>query len=390
MSELRLQTAIPTADADQLLGALDGSGATLVDLRSPAEFEQDHLPGAVNVPLFDDVERAMIGTLYKRVSPEAAFARGREVTLAGVTDLVHGVADAAGWGVPAVDLRARVEQMTAGGLDQLEGVLVASSLEGPLPEGSVILHCWRGGLRSRSVVAFLRRLGFEKAYGLAGGYKGWRARVRAGLDSWQSRPTFVLRGWTGVGKTLVLRALERERPGWTVDLEGLAGHRSSILGMVGLRPRTQKAFETGLFQRLRGRPSGPCVLEGESRKIGDVILPERVWEALDGGVNLKLEAPLERRVQVLIADYLAEDENRGQLRAQLPFIETRLGPKRWNGELVALLDERRDAELVEVLLERYYDPLYAHSEKGRVYAATFDASDPQACARDLAGWIESA
>jgi tRNA 2-selenouridine synthase len=132
------------------------------------------------------------------------------------------------------------------------------------------------------------------------------------------------------------------------------------------------------------------VFEGESRKIGDIILPERVWEALDGGVNLKLEAPLERRVQVLLDDYLADDDNRGQLRAQLPFIETRLGPKRWRGELVALLDGRRDAELVEVLLERYYDPLYAHSEGGRVYAAAFDASDPQACARDLAAWIESA
>ena len=253
-----------------------------------------------------------------------------------------------------------------------------------------VLHCWRGGLRSRSVIALLRGLGLERAVGLAGGYKAWRARVRAGLDAWSPPPTFVLRGDTGVGKTLVLRDIEAQHPGATLDLEALAGHRSSILGAVGLAPCSQKAFETRLCMRLcAGFPQGFAVVEGESRKIGDAIQPPRLWAALEGGVSLRLVAPPERRAQVLVEDYLARDEHRAELRARLPFLEERLGRTKYKGVLTALLDARRDVELALLLLERYYDPLYAHSEAGRTYAATFDARDPSRCAAAVARWIGS-
>jgi tRNA 2-selenouridine synthase len=198
-----------------------------------------------------------------------------------------------------------------------------------------------------------------------------------------------LRGLTGVGKTLVLREIERLRPGWTVDLEALAGHRSSILGMVGLEPRSQKAFETGLYARLReGFPAEVVVFEGESRKVGDAILPEPVWSALQGGTNLELVAPTARRVEVLVADYLAHEESRAELARELPFLEERLGPKKWRGELVRLLESGRERELVEILLERYYDPLYRHSETGRAHAATIDATDPEAAARACVELVE--
>ncbi len=387
MAELGVKRAVPSVGAGRLFDAAKRGDATTVDLRSPAEFAEDHVPGAVNVPLFDDVERAVIGTLYRQRSPESAFEQARATTRAKIESIVRAIASAAGWDTPAGDLAERVERMTAGGLARLESELEVSEAAA-LPRGAVVLHCWRGGLRSRSVVALLRELGFDRAFGLAGGYKAWRGHVRAHLERWEAPPVFVLRGLTGVGKTLVLRELERLRPGWTVDLEGCAGHRSSILGMVGLEPCSQKAFETRLFARFAAGFGGPCVFEGESRKVGDAILPPRVWEALAGGCNLKLEAPTARRVDVLIADYLDREENRADLRAQLPFIEERLGPRKWAGRLVSLLDDRRERELVEILLEHYYDPLYRHSETGRSYAAAFDATDPGECAAALAAWIE--
>lgn len=384
MSSLGVETLLPAAAPAQVLSV---PGVRVIDLRSPGEFAEDHLPGARNVPLFDDVERALVGTLYKRRSPDAAFDAAREITARKIEELVRAIGAIAGWQPPREDLVRRLLERTAGGVAALEGELGVRALEA-LPAEPVVLHCWRGGLRSRSVVSFLRELGLDRAVGLVGGYKAYRRLVLEELEAWRGPQAFCLRGLTGVGKTLVLRALEELRPGWTVDLEGLAAHRSSILGMVGLRPVPQKRFESRLAARLRAGFAGPVVYEGESRRVGDAILPLRVWESLCGATNLLLSAPLERRVEVLIEDYLAHESSRDELRRQLPFIEKRLGPRRFDGALVALLDAGRDAELVECLLERYYDPLYTHSEKGKDYAFEVDTSDPEAAARAIAAWVE--
>ena len=361
----------------------------MIDLRTPAEFAADHLPGAVNVPLFDDAERAVIGTLYKRESPDRAFAEGRELAQRRIVGLVEELAAAANWSPPGGDFERLLVDVTAGGIETLESTLEARPLA-EVPEHAVVLHCWRGGLRSRSVVAFVRALGLERAVALEGGYKSYRRHVIDGLGEWQAPPVFVLRGLTGTGKTLVLRELERQRPGWTVDLEGLAGHRSSILGMVGLKPTTQKTFDSDLFQRLSQGFSGPAVFEGESRKVGDSIQPESVWRALQAGANIHITCSTERRIQVLIEDYLEHHENRDQLAQQLPFIEQRLGAAKWSGRLVELLQSGREEELVGLLLEHYYDPLYRHSETGRDYAFGVDSTDPQRAAQEIAAGIESA
>ncbi len=375
---------VPVLDVAALAGAAD---ATVIDLRSPAEHAHDRLPGAHSVPLFDDVERAVIGALYARRSPQAAFEEGRARALERIESLAAEVARLSGWTLPTLDLRERVQALCAAGVEGLESSLVPRPLL-RAPRAAVVLHCWRGGLRSRSVVAFLRGIGLERAVGLAGGYKAWRARVIERLERWQAPPTVVLRGLTGVGKTLVLRAIERLRPGWTLDLEGLAGHRGSILGMVGLAPCSQKRFESLLAERLRACGAGVLVVEGESRKVGDVVLPAPVWGALEGGVDVLLEAPLERRVAVLCDDYLADPRQREQLARQLPFLEGRLGP-RFAGALVALLAEGREAELVALLLERYYDPLYRHSARDRRPEARFDASRPLEAAAAIVRWVEA-
>ncbi len=378
------ELSVPTVTAEALLARRD---AVVIDLRSPAEFAEDHLPGAINLPLLDDLGRALVGRLYGQVSPSSAFGEARELVRGRIHWLLQGVFAAAGEPVPATSLAPLYERLTQDGIAGLEGSLCI--LPGaPPPERAIVLCCWRGGLRSRSVVALLRGLGVERAVGLEQGYKGYRAHVRTELALWRAPPTIVLRGLTGVGKTLVLDELERLRPGWTVDLEALAGHRSSILGGVGMIPASQKAFESRLAARLRRGFAGPLVLEGESRKVGDAIVPAALWRALEEGTSIELEAALERRVHVLLEDYLATESRRAELRGALPFLERRLGACKWAGRLVALLDERRDAELAELLLERYYDPLYRQSESRHARAAAFDSSDPARAAAEVAAWIE--
>lgn len=379
------QSLIPTVSPQVALAATD---ATVIDLRSPAEFAQDHLPGAHNVPLFDDAERAIVGTLYSRTSPDAAFDEGRVLARRRVDALVGEIFFLARFDLPAVDLRARLDSWTEDGIEALDRALGTAPCE-RLPERPVILHCWRGGLRSRSVTSFVRALGLVRAVALEGGYKGYREWVRGVLEDWTPPASFALRGLTGVGKTLVLAELERLRPGWTCDLEALAGHRGSILGGVGRRPCTQRQFESRLALRLERGFTGACVFEGESRKVGDSIVPPRVWSALDGATNLLLTASLERRVEVLTSDYLARAENRAEIAQHLPFLEERLGRVKYAGVLTGLLAQKRDAELVRLLLELYYDPLYRHSEKRRKHALTIDAEDPAHAALAIAHWIES-
>jgi tRNA 2-selenouridine synthase len=360
---------------------LEHPAARVVDLRSPAEFEDDHLPGAVNLPLFDDTERAVVGLLYKRASPEVAFESGMGFVRDKVVELVASIGERVGVQLPLDTVRARAEELAAGGIEGLSERLVPEPVGEP-PTEPLVLHCWRGGLRSQSVIALLRRLGLDQAVGLAGGYKAYRARVRAELEGWQAPPCWVLRGLTGVGKTLVLRELERLRPGTTLDLELAAGHRSSLLGMVGLEPVSQKTFESRLAARLRNLRGAVIVMEGESRRVGDAIVPARIWEALRGGTNLLLEADVPRRVEVLLDDYLADPSARPKLREQLAAVQRRIeGPP---VDLLSLFDDGREPELVEVLLERYYDPLYGHSEKGKHYAARIDAADPLTAARAVA------
>jgi tRNA 2-selenouridine synthase len=377
---------LPAVSAERLLETPE---RVCVDLRSPAEFAEDHLPGALNVPLFDDVERALIGTLYRRESPSAAFEEAREIARAKLRVLVGSIAAAADWKPPEGDLERRFERLTADGIAAMEEGLEPVA-DADVPPRPVVLNCWRGGLRSRSVVALLRGLGLERARLLSGGYRAYRHVVSRTLAEWRAPRTFVLRGWTGVGKTLVLDEVERLRPRWTLDLEGAAQHRGSILGMVGLAPCSQKTFESRLAARVRAGFPGPAIFEGESRKVGDAIVPPTVWAAMEGGANVLLEAPIERRVDVLLADYLAHPESRDELRARLPFIEERLGPVKWKAKLVALLDRGEERELVRTLLELYYDPLYRHSEKDRRWAARFDATDPTRAAEQVVAFVEAA
>jgi len=359
----------------------------IIDLRAPVEFDDDHMEGAINVPLFENETRSFVGMLYKQVSPEAAFQEARQRVIERIEGIVRDLAQAVSWDLPEDDLKARVERMTTGGIAQLEAELVPHPID-DLPEGAVVFSCARGGLRSRSVVALMRAIGFEGAVGLLDGYRSHRRFVMETLDAWEApRHVFALRGLTGTGKTLLLRAIEDLRPGWTLDLEGAAGHRSSLLGMVGLEPTTQKAFESALAARAtRGFADGVCIIEGESRKVGDVVVPKAMWHALQGAVNIQVSAPVPRRVAVLAEDYLAESRSRPKLRAQLEAVSSRMEGA---PDLAGMLDRDEIGPLVELLLERYYDPLYLRGEEGKVYEKRVENLDEREAARQVVQWIES-
>lgn len=374
---------LPSVTIEELVAA---GAAKVIDLRSPLEHAHDHLPGSSNIPLFDDDERALIGTLYKQASPAEAFREGRRIASSRVSSLVQTISTSTGWQLRSSELEARVEALTAGGLQGMSQRLIAVRAR-CLPSDAVVFHCWRGGLRSRSMVALVRGLGMEHAFLLEGGYKAYRRHVSDSITLWCAPPTYVLRGLTGVGKTLVLREIERLHPRWTLDLEALAGHRSSLLGMVGLQPCSQKMFESRFVARARRGFPGVLVVEGESRKVGEILLPPSVWSAPCNGLDIELRAGLERRIAVLRQDYLAHDANRSELREQLPRVEARMHRRSSSIPLVTLLESGREDELIRVLLEEYYDPQYRHSSRDKHALISIDATDPRHAAAEVAEFI---
>nr|WP_316639528.1 tRNA 2-selenouridine(34) synthase MnmH [uncultured Roseateles sp.] len=241
----------------------------VIDVRSPSEFAEDHLPGAVNWPVLDDEQRRIVGTMYKQVS---AF-EARKV----------------GAAIVARNIAAHIDREVAN-----------------MPKGwKPLVYCWRGGQRSGAMAWFLGQIGFNSRQ-LAGGYKAFRAQVRQDLETVPVMARLrVLCGRTGSGKTRLLHALAQQG-GQVLDLEGLASHRGSVLGGLPDQPQPgQKRFETLIWQALRGLdPTRPLYLESESRKIGQLRVPEQLHQAMrERGQCWWVEMPEAARVQLLLEDY---------------------------------------------------------------------------------------
>ena len=352
----------------------DSPQVRCVDLRSPTEFGRDHIRGAENVPLFDDDQRAVVGTLYKQESPDAAYAHGLEIMKSRLGGLLVSIL---GREIEPLEWRTRFDELAEYLRDgatavSLEPISAAQLLE--LDSPYLALYCWRGGMRSRSMSALLIALGVKNVVLVDGGYKSYRQWVREKLESFSYQEAFiVLRGPTGVGKTHILHNLEDALPGSTIDLEGLAQHRSSILGAVGLEPVSKPEFDSRLLERLRALGARPWFVEGESRKVGDVEIPPSCYEAMESCAHVRLDAPMEYRTSLLAGDYLATEEHVAEFAEQLKYLEKRLGAK-WVGRLREWLADGRWQEVAEVLLESWYDPKYGHHDEKRDWLAQFDAS----------------
>ena len=318
--------ALPQRLAIDAVLAAGAGFDTWIDARSPAEFAEDHLPGAVNWPVLDDAERARVGTLYVQQSPFAARKIGAALV--------------------ARNIAAHIE----------------AQLADTPRDWRPLVYCWRGGQRSGSLALVLAQIGFRAAQ-LEGGYKAFRARVRADLDTLPAALRFrVLCGRTGSGKTRLLQAL-RDAGAQVLDLEGLAHHRGSVLGgMPGLPQPTQKHFDTRVWQVLRSfDATRPVFVESESAKIGNLRVPPALLERMHaGGHCVRIDTHDDARVALLLDDYrdaMADPEPLCRLLDALVELRGRERIAQWQ----ALARGGRWPELVRALMAEHYDPLYEHS-----------------------------
>jgi tRNA 2-selenouridine synthase len=292
----------------------------IIDVRSPSEFAEDHLPGAINLPVLDDAERARVGTIYKQVSP--------------------------------FDARRIGAALVAGN--------AARHLTGPLadrPGGwRPLIYCWRGGQRSSAFTTILQQVGWRAAR-VEGGYKSWRRLVVEAVAAPVAAPLVVLDGNTGTAKTEILRhcALAGHQ---VIDLEGLANHRGSLFGARDGGQPGQKAFEGRLALALAALdPARPVLVEAESSRIGAVSVPRGLWKAMCVAPRLHLALPVEERARYLVRAY-------GDLAADAGRLETtilRLRPMHAAqviGRWIGLAHAGEVTQLAQELMQQHYDPRY--------------------------------
>lgn len=297
----------------------------IVDVRSPAEYALDRIPGAINCPVLNDEERARIGTMYKQVSPFAAKRTGAALVARNIARILEN------------ELRDRP------------------------PGWRPLVYCWRGGGRSDALCEVLRRVGW-RAVRLQGGYQAYRRAVVEALEELPQRFEFrVLCGRTGSGKSQVLGALA-EIGAQVLDLEALACHRGSVLGEVpGCPQPTQKWFESRLWRALKALDCNrPVFVEAESRKIGNVQIPGALIAGMRAAPCVIVHATAAVRSQLLLQQYAHFTEQQTLLSERLHALTSHYGKgtvERW----CALAQSGRHAELVTELLERHYDPAYDRS-----------------------------
>ena len=323
----------------------------VVDVRTPLEYDEDHIPAAINVPLLTNQERVEIGTLYKQTGPHEARMRGLELTAHRFPAMVAAIAEAAA-GRP------------------------------------ILVYCWRGGLRSKTVASILELTGF-RAVQLQGGYKAFRSHVIAYFEPFRPPgPLVVLHGMTGIGKTTFLLGLEHNHFSM-VELEGLACHRGSAFGELGLtQDLSQKRFETLLWDAFRKLPPGkPVIVEGESKRIGKVSLPGNMYEVMRDGIKVWCEASLETRVRRLIAEY-GRPEYRKEMETALLRIRKRLGGEK-HAEIAGYLSRWEMEQFMTELIGHYYDKVYY---KTRDWGEDFTISleDYGKAEQELAGFMKTA
>lgn len=299
---------------------------TLIDARSPGEFAEDHIPGAINCPVLDDAERAIVGTLHAR---QGAFEARR---VGGAMVAAH----------LAEHLRSHFADKPIG--------------------WRPLVYCWRGGMRSGSMVQWLRLVGWN-AQQLAGGYKAFRRHVIEGMATLVPRMRIqAIVGATGSAKTRVLHQLAAQGA-QVLDLEDLARHKGSLLGSLpGVPQPSQKHFETQIWSRLTGFDlDRPIYVEGESARIGRLSVPVPLVQRLRAAPCIEIDAPPEERLAYLLRDYAYlgdEPEALAQRLALLVEMHGRETVRRWQ----AWAHERQLAPLFDALMRQHYDPHYGRSQ----------------------------
>ncbi|WP_340105527.1 tRNA 2-selenouridine(34) synthase MnmH [Rhodohalobacter sp. 8-1] len=295
----------------------------IIDVRSPGEFESGHIPGAVNIPLFSDKERAHVGTIYKQKSREEATQLGYKYVK-----------------------------------PKLESFLSRSG--NASPDGKVTVHCWRGGMRSKAFAEHLSDYGFERVRTITGGYKAYRNHV---LDELGRPFTLnVLGGYTGSGKTYMLHELENLGE-QIVDLEGLANHKGSAFGGIGQGAQpTVEQFENNLYHEISKLDRGkPIWVEDESHNIGSVKIPMPFYNQMRQARLYFMDIPKEERAKHLVTEYAKCDSKK--LAGSIHRISRRLGGLREKNAIDYL--ENGNYYKTALITLAYYDKFYLKSMERR-------------------------
>lgn len=312
---------LPAAEALTRLPSFD----TIIDARTEDEHALDHLPGAVNWPTLDNAERITIGTMYKQVNPFEAKKRGAALS--------------------ARNIAAHIEREV---LDKPKG-------------WKPLVYCWRGGNRSGALATILGAIGFQVTL-IEGGYKAWRAALVDDIPRLAQRLHYrVVCGPTGSGKTRLLQALAAEGA-QVLDLEALANHRSSVLGHIpGVEQPSQKRFDSLIWDALQHfDPARPVFVESESKKVGNVRVPDALIDAMRDSPCIDLQLADEERVALLLEDYDFFVKDPDFFCQRLEALSELRG-KAVVGEWTEKVKAGQTSEVVLELLTRHYDPMYAQS-----------------------------
>lgn len=298
---------------------LKQSNKTIVDVRSPKEFQDATIPGAINMPLFSDDERSMIGTIYKLEGQEAAKDLGLKICAKKLPEYIEAF----------------------------------KQLPQPLT-----VFCWRGGMRSKTVATVLDLMNIPVTK-LSGGIKAYRHWIKEQLDTLTLPELFVLNGCTGSGKTHMLHTLEEE--GYPViDLERMAGHRGSIFGHIGRKPLNQRTFDLVLGEALLTFKNAPyIVIEGESSRIGKIKIPERFYQHKEASHQYIIELSLAQRIELILTEYQPEIHH-DQFIEAFSIIKRRIHTPVAH-RIDEALKNHSYREAIRDLLDYYYDPRYRHT-----------------------------
>lgn len=323
----------------------------IIDVRSPMEYREATIPGAINLPLFTDEERQIIGWTYVNESVDKAKKLGIEAVSKKLPQLYESIYE----------------------LDKNKKKL--------------LFFCARGGMRSSSLCSLLNSLGID-AIKLSGGYKGYRKYINESLIKANEGINYiVLHGKTGVGKTELLYSL-KEKGFDVLDLEGAANHRGSLLGSVGLgEARSQKMFESIVYESLKNRKTNHVFVEAESKRIGNVIIPDYIYKSMSEGRHILVEAELDFRAELLVKEYTKVEKHKDDMLNALEALSKYISENNINRYRGMILNNNYH-EAAKELMEKYYDPMYTHEIKKYEYDLKINMENIESSCAEIEKWLQ--
>ena len=323
-----------------------------IDVRSPREYNEAHIPGAVNIPLFNDSEYRATGILYKKEGKKTAIREALKII-----------------GPKLYDIYMEYEKYYE-------------------KNSALVIYCSRGGMRSSTIASLLKELSMS-VIKLESGYKGYRQYLNKALPSLVKEFEFVsLYGKTGGGKTSLLRKIEKT--GYDIlDLERCANNRGSLLGGIGLEKKySQKYFESLVFDSLikakvRGKTK-IILTEGESRRIGNIVMPSWLYDAVLSSRKLCIETGMDKRVETIKEEYIGEDYDTGEIIKAVEQLQRYIGNKRVN-EYIENINKKNFDFVIQDLIENYYDKVY--KSKDKEYERVFQNDNEEECIEEIIKYL---